>query len=164
MYTKCFSTLRCCGWAYGYTLLPYYMCRWGWILGKIGYSWACMMLRCRDWGCKPPMTASPNHIPYWMYTKCLSTLRCCGWAYGCILIAVLHVQVGVNFEGKWGMAEPVWCCGCGVMVEAANPQWLHPTSILDVYKVFEQLEMLWMGIWVHPSAILHVQVGVNFRQ
>ena len=23
--------------------------------------------------------------------------------------------------------------------------------------------MLWMGIWVHPYAILHVQVGVSFR-
>jgi hypothetical protein len=22
LYTKCFSTLRCCGWAYGYTLMP----------------------------------------------------------------------------------------------------------------------------------------------
>ena len=50
------------------------------------------------------------------------------------------------------------------MVEAANPQRLHPTSILDVYKVFEQLEMLRMGIWVHPYAVLHVQVGVNFRK
>jgi len=38
------------------------------------------------------------------------------------------------------------------MVEAANPHWLHLTSILDVYKVFEQLEMLWVGIWVHPYA------------
>jgi hypothetical protein len=50
------------------------------------------------------------------------------------------------------------------MVEAANPQGLHPTSMLDVYKVFEHLEMLWMGIWVHPYAILHVQVGVNLRE
>jgi hypothetical protein len=30
MYTKSFSTLRCCRWAYGCTLMPYhYMCRWG---------------------------------------------------------------------------------------------------------------------------------------
>ena len=50
------------------------------------------------------------------------------------------------------------------MVEAANPLRLHPTSILDVYKVIEQLEMLWMGIWVHTYAVLHVQVGVNFRK
>jgi hypothetical protein len=33
------------------------------------------------------------------------------------------------------------------MVVAANPQRLHPTSMLDVYKVFKHLEMLWMGIW-----------------
>ena len=32
------------------------------------------------------------------------------------------------------------------MVEAANPQRLHPPTILDVYKVFEHLEMLWMGM------------------
>jgi hypothetical protein len=24
--------------------------------------------------------------------------------------------------------------------------------------------MLWMGIWVHNYAVLHVQVGVNFRK
>jgi hypothetical protein len=42
---------------------------------------------------------------------------------------------GGEFEGKWGMAEPVSVWWCGVMVEAANPHWLHPTSILDVYKV-----------------------------
>jgi hypothetical protein len=36
------------------------------------------------------------------------------------------------------------------MVEAANQQRLHPTTELYVYKVFERLEMLWMGIWVHP--------------
>jgi hypothetical protein len=41
---------------------------------------------------------------------------------------------GGEFLGKWGMAKPVRCCG--VMVEAANPHSLHPTSILDVSKVF----------------------------
>jgi hypothetical protein len=49
------------------------------------------------------------------------------------------------------------------MVEATNPQRLHPTSILDVYNEFEHVEMLWMGIWEHTHAVLHVQVGVNFR-
>jgi hypothetical protein len=37
------------------------------------------------------------------------------------------------------------------MVEAANPQRLHPTSILDVYKVFDHLEMLWMGMLYIPN-------------
>jgi hypothetical protein len=96
IYAKCFSSLRCCGGAYGYVLMPYYMCWWGWILGKMGYGRACMMLRCHGWGC--------------------------------------------------------------------NPHWLHPPSILDVYKVFKHLEMLWRGIWVRTYAVLHVQVGVNFRK
>ncbi len=48
------------------------------------------------------------------------------------------------------------------MVEAAILLRLHPTSILDVYKVFEHLEMLWMGIWVCTYAVLYVQVGVDF--
>ncbi len=31
-----------------------------------------------------------------------------------------------------------------------------------VHKLFEHHEMVWMGIWVHTYAVLHVQVGVNF--
>ena len=45
---------------------------------------------------KTPIDCIPH--PYWMYTKCFSTLRCCGWAYGCIIIAVLHVQVVGELE------------------------------------------------------------------
>ena len=47
---------------HGNTLMPYYMCRWGWILGKMGNDRACMMLRCHGWGYKPPLIASHIHI------------------------------------------------------------------------------------------------------
>ena len=47
---------------------------------------------------------------------------------------------------------------CGVTVDAVNHHLLHPTSILDVYKVFKHLDMLWMGIWVHPYTVIPVQV------
>jgi hypothetical protein len=48
-----------------------------------------------------PIDCIPH--PYLMYTKCFSTLRCCGWADGYIIIAVIRVQVGVNFRknGVW---------------------------------------------------------------
>jgi len=62
MYTKCFSTLRCCGWAYGCILMPYYKCRCGWVLGNMGHYRACMMLWSHGWGFKPPLTASHIHI------------------------------------------------------------------------------------------------------
>ena len=39
------------------------LCRWwGWILEKLGYGRACMMLWCHGWDCKPPLTASHIHI------------------------------------------------------------------------------------------------------
>ena len=61
---------------------------------------------------------------------------------------------------NWGKVKPKWCYS--VMVEAVNHSWLHPTSILDVYKVIEHLHMLWMGIWVHPYMVIPVQVGAKF--
>ena len=51
---------------------------------------------------------------------------------------------------------------CGVTLEAVNHHLVHPTFILDVYKVFKHLHMLWMGIWVHPYTVIHVQVGAEF--
>ena len=30
--------------------------------------------------------------------------------------------------------------------------------------MFEQLDMLWMGIWVRTYAVLHVLVGVDLRE
>jgi len=39
---------------------------------------------------------------------------------------------------------------------------LHPTYILDLYKVFYHLDMLWMGMWVHPHTVMPVQVGDGF--
>ena len=50
------------------------------------------------------------------------------------------------------------------MIEAANPYCLHPTSIYNVYKVFEHLHMVWMGIWVHPYTVILVEVGAKFLE
>ena len=50
--------------------------------------------------------------------------------------AILHVLVWVNFKENGGVWPSLY----------ANPQKLHPKSILDVYKVSERLEMLWMGM------------------
>ena len=40
-----------------------------------------------------------------------------------------------------------------------NPLRLHPTSISYVFKVFKNLDMLWMGIWVHPYTVTPEQIG-----
>ncbi len=39
-----------------------------------------------------------------------------------------------------------------------NPLRLHPPSISYVFKVFKNLDMLWMGIWVHPYTVIPEQI------
>ena len=48
------------------------------------------------------------------------------------------------------------------MDEAARGFRLHLTSMVDVYKVFEHLDMLCMGIWVHPYTVAPVKIGDGF--
>ncbi len=107
MYTKCFSTLRCCGWAYHVQVGVNLRENEVWpSLYDVAVSWLRL---------KTPIDCIPH--PYWMYAKSFSTLRCCGWAYGCINLALLHVQVGVNFRGNvvWALRVCImlWCHGWG---------------------------------------------------
>ncbi len=83
MYTKCFSTLICLGWAYGSALTLLHLCRSGVDFRKIGLgpspsdvvmSWLRLQTHLES-------IPHPNH----MYTKCFSILICCGWAYVCAL-------------------------------------------------------------------------------
>ena len=71
----------------------------------------------------------------------------------------MPVQVRRGFQENWGRADE-WCCN--VMVEVPNPLGVHPTSVLYVYKVFQHLDMLWMGICVRPNPVMPVQVGILF--
>ena len=48
IYTKCFSTLIYCGWAYGSTLTLLRLCRWGWIFTKLG-TWLSPSDVVRSW-------------------------------------------------------------------------------------------------------------------
>ncbi len=63
MYTKCFSTLICCGWTYGCTLTLLYLYRGKWIFQKLGYGWGQrMVLWWHGWEYKELQTASQIHI------------------------------------------------------------------------------------------------------
>ena len=74
------------------------------------------------------------------------------WTY-----TVMPVQVGRGVLENWGGAEPERCCN--VMLEAPNLHRLHPTSKSYIYKVFQHLAKLWMGIWVRPYTVTPVEVG-----
>ena len=48
------------------------------------------------------------------------------------------------------------------MVEAASHLKLLPTSILDIHKVFEHIDMLSIGIWWQPYTVLPILLGAEF--
>jgi hypothetical protein len=96
MYTQCFNTLICCGWAYGSTLTLLRLCSSGVDIRKIELSpspsdgvmsWLRLQIRLE---CIP----HPCH----MYTKCLITWICCGWAYGSSLTLLRLCRSGVEFR------------------------------------------------------------------
>ena len=79
-------------------------------------------------------------------------------------ILVLHytvtsVQGGSQILENGILVDPEWCCGVMLVEAAVKPHWLHPTFILDVYKVFEHLHMLWMKILVLHYTVISVQGG-----
>jgi hypothetical protein len=94
MYTKCFSTFICYGWAYGCTLTLLYLCRMGPNFGTLGYDWARVTLWCHGWGCKPPLTASHIH------TRCIQSVLAPLYAMDGHMGASLHYY-SVQQVGTW---------------------------------------------------------------
>jgi len=101
MYTKCFSTLICHGWAYGCTLTLLCMRRLGVYFGKLAWlSWSDVVM---SWlRLQTPVKCIPH--PYHMYTKCFSTLICHGWANGSTLTLLRLCRLGVEFR-KIGVGQ-----------------------------------------------------------
>jgi hypothetical protein len=48
------------------------------------------------------------------------------------------------------------------MVEADSLLKLLPTSMMDVYNVFEHIHMLSMGIWQYPQLVTPTLPGSDF--
>jgi hypothetical protein len=139
-----------------YTVIPLCLCRWWLFSGKLVYVRAWIMVE----AIKGPRLHPISILYYNLYTKCLSTLVCCGWTYGCIPNMWHLCRWGWIFE-KLGYDGVSLNGYCSLMVEATKVPRLYPISILYVCKVFEHLGMVWMDIWVHPSDVTPMQVGVN---
>ncbi len=43
-------------------------------------------------------------------------------------------------------------------MHAVEPFKLHPTSMSCIYKVFDHIEQLWMGIWQHTHTVTTTEV------
>ena len=58
------------------------------------------------------------------------------------------------------LCSQIWCHY--VMVEADIHLKLLPTSVLDIYKVFEHIDMLTIGIQYQPYTVIPTQLGSDF--
>ncbi len=97
MYTKCFRTLTCCGWAYWYTFTLLCLWRSGMDFWKTGVG-----LRPSDialWMLRLQEASDCIPHPFHMYTSVFSTLICYGWAYGSTLtlLCLCSMQVRDGF-------------------------------------------------------------------
>ena len=104
MYTKCFSTLICCGWTYVCTLTLSYRCKWGWFFGKLGCGWDQMLLWCHGWGYKQHQKASKINI------ICIQSVLAPWYAVDGDMGAPLHCYTcvsGGEFLNNWGLKRSV---------------------------------------------------------
>ena len=51
-----------------------------------------------------------------------------------------------------------------VIVEAVEPFTLHPTSMSYLYEVFEHLQLLGMGIWMHIHSVTTTDVSPDLGE
>ncbi len=66
----------------------------------------------------------------------------------------------LRFWGSGSLLESKRCYY--VMVNADSHLKLLPTSILDIYKVIEHIDMLSMGIWYQPYTVIPTLLGSDF--
>ena len=122
-----------------YTVIPS-------LLGSdLGFWVTCgvkMMSLCHGWGWQPTQTASRIHIRYiqsvwahWYAVHGHTTLASNSYTQ---LTWLIIWGSGSLVESKW------WH---NVIVEADSLLKLLPASTLEIYKVFEHIHMLSMGIW-----------------
>ena len=50
------------------------------------------------------------------------------------------------------------------MVEAVEPFKLYPTSMSYIYKEFEHLKQLWMGIWQHTHTVTTTELSPDLGE
>jgi len=91
----------------------------------------------------------------------LTTFICCGCAYGCVptTLWLLMPTKLLEFCQESGLlqGDKLWW---NAVIEAVHPTHSHLTSMLYIYKVFDNLYMLWMCIWMcfHHVMVAHADL------
>ncbi len=117
-----------------------------------------MMSLHHGWGWQSPQTASHIHLTH-------IQIVCAHWyaVHRHILAALLSYihPTWLRFCGSGSLVESKWC-HYYVMVEAGSHLKLLPTFILNIYKVFEHIDMLSIGIQQQPYSTISILLGSDF--
>jgi hypothetical protein len=99
----------------------------------------------------------------YIHIRCLTTFICCGCAYGCVPTTLwfLILTKLLEFCQKSGLLprDKWWW---NAVIEAAHPTHIHLTSMLYIYKVFDNLYMLWMCIWTCSHHVMVSHADLTF--
>ncbi len=135
-HTKCLSTLICCPWVYISSLTQLYPL---YLTQNLGFLITCgvQMLSVRHgWDWQPPQIASCIHI------KHIQSVWAHWYAVHRHTVSALHSYTHtywLSFLGSGSLMESK-CCHY-IIVEADSHLKLLPLSMLDIYTVFEQIDM-----------------------
>jgi hypothetical protein len=120
--------------------------RYSHFLSQISMFWvtcgAKVMSLHHCWGWQPTQTASDIHI---RQIECVYALWYAVHGHKAVALnSCTHITC-VRFYDSGSLDESKWCHY--VMVEAENHLKLLPASTLDIYKLYEHIDMLSMGMW-----------------
>jgi hypothetical protein len=116
-----------------------------------------MMLFTHGWGWQSPQTAS--HIHIWHAQSIWAHWYAVHWHMVAALHSFTHPS-WVRFWGSGSLVESKWCDY--VMVDTDGHCKLLPTSILDMCKVFEHIDMLSTCIKYQPYTVIPTLLGSDF--
>ncbi len=139
---KDLSTLICCPLAYSRSLTQFYP---PYLTQNLGYVVNCgvkMMHFCHGRCWQPPQTAPYIHI---RHTKSVEHIDMLSMGIQYQPYTVIPTLLGSDCGGSRSLVESKWWDY--VMVEADSRLKLLLTSILDMHKVFEHIDMQSIDIW-----------------
>jgi hypothetical protein len=107
------------------------------------------------------LTATSNCFLYSSatYTQCLSTLICCLLVYSSSLTQFTHSN-RLRFWVSASLVDSKWCHYAMFMADGHLK--LLPVSILDIYTVFEHIDMMSIGIQLQPYTVTPTLFGSDF--
>ena len=118
-----------------------------------GHCW--MKPLCIGWGPKPMWNGSHIHSKHiqdvWQSSHAVNGDMDPSSCHS--LPPHLPVQIWKVSQNPGSLLGAEW--SLYAVVQAPNPCGMTPTSPPNVYKVFDNHHMLWMGIWIHHHAIYH---------